>query len=162
MRAGTLVVRGRRLLIQRRDQAHAPPSRMCFDLVLTIQCVVGTREVMPRLVIIFSIVEAMYRRHRWYGTSTYYEERSGRTLSHIENKRQYKEGMLQLLKHTIDACREHIKSSCVKGTVSRKITGVQSGTYQSIGLPLSFYRKRFHRFSFSRHLVFYIKLLSVI
>ena len=34
--------------------------------------------------------------------------------------------------------------------------------YQSIALSLSFYRKKFHRFLFSRHLVFYVKLLSVI
>jgi len=34
--------------------------------------------------------------------------------------------------------------------------------YQSIGLPSSCYRKRFQRFLFSRHLVFYKKLPCVI
>ena len=34
--------------------------------------------------------------------------------------------------------------------------------YQSIGLPLSFYHKKFHSFLFSCDLVFYLKLLSII
>jgi len=48
-----------------------------------------------------------------------------------------------------------------KGTVSRKNNRGQKWC-QSISLPLSFYRKRFRRFLFSCHLVFYIKLLSII
>jgi len=56
----------------------------------------------------------------------------------------------------------HIYISILIGTVSRKIRGGQKW-YQLIDLPLSCYRKKFHKFLFGRHLVFfYVKLPSVI